>query len=109
MFEDLEITPAEVAGLTEQNAPVRIVDVREDWEWEYNHIPGAVHLPLDQMETRHAAELDPSADIVLYCHMGMRSLQAAVWLRQMGYPKAKSLAGGINRWADDIDPDMPRY
>jgi rhodanese-related sulfurtransferase len=109
MFQDLEITPAEVVAMQEKNAPVTLVDVREIWEWEYNRIEGARHLPMGEIEARHQTELSPAEEIVLYCHTGMRSLQAAVWLRQMGYANVRSLAGGINRWADEVSPDMPRY
>jgi len=108
MFPDLEVTPAEVVARKESGPLPLLVDVREDWEWEYNRIPDAIHIPLSEIEFRHA-ELDKGVEIILYCHHGMRSLQAAIWLRQEGYEKARSLAGGIDRWADDVEPEMPRY
>ena len=108
MFHDLEITPGEVVARRESGASPLLVDVREDWEWEYTKIPGAIHLPMGEIEARHT-ELDRSSEIVLYGHHGMRSLQAAAWLRQEGFERVKSLAGGIERWADDVDPEMPRY
>jgi len=109
MFQDLEITPDELAARLESGHPVRLIDVRESWEYEYNRIEGAELLPLSELEFRHAERLRPDEFVVCYCHMGMRSFNAAMWLKQQGYPEVKSLAGGINRWADERDPDMPRY
>jgi rhodanese-related sulfurtransferase len=109
MFDDLEISATEVKGRLETTPGLVLVDVRETWEWEYNHIPGAIHLPMGNIEFGHESALDRSAEIVLYCHTGMRSLQAAAWLRQEGYTSVKSLAGGVNAWADDVSPEMPRY
>jgi rhodanese-related sulfurtransferase len=109
VFQDIEITPAEVTRLRETGTPPRLIDVREEWEWEYNHIDGAEHLPLHQLEFRHSELLAPGDAIVVYCHHGMRSFQAAAWLRQAGYTNVRSLAGGVQRWADECDPDMPRY
>jgi rhodanese-related sulfurtransferase len=109
LFENIEVEPAAVVERLRNGEKLKLVDVREDWEWEYVRIPEASHLPLNQIEARHAALLSVDEPVVLYCHSGMRSLQAAIWLRQQGYAKVQSLAGGVNRWADDIDPDMPRY
>lgn len=109
MSDPIEISPTALAALLASGVPVTVVDVREAWEWEYNRISGAVHLPLSQMESRHAEVLTPVNRIVCYCHRGMRSFQAALWLRQEGYSGVVSLSGGIDAWADDVDPDMPRY
>lgn len=109
LFEDMEISALDVQARLGASAEIVLVDVRETWEWEYNRIPGAIHLPMGDIEARHETALDRSKEIVLYCHMGMRSLQATAWLRGEGYARVKSLAGGINAWADDVAPDMPRY
>lgn len=109
LFAGLEISAREVDERRRSGEPLQLVDVREGWEWDYSHIPGAVHLPLSEMETRHAEVLLPGIPIVFYCHMGMRSQQAAIWMRQEGRSDCRSMAGGINAWADDIDPEMPRY
>jgi len=53
--------------------------------------------------------LDSDDEIIVYCHRGMRSLDVAVWLRGQGVAQAKSLAGGIERWSLEIDPNVPRY
>jgi rhodanese-related sulfurtransferase len=54
-------------------------------------------------------EVEPDAEIVCYCHHGVRSLTAASILRQAGFGRAVSLAGGIDLWSRRIDPSVPRY
>jgi len=53
--------------------------------------------------------LDTDDEVICYCHHGMRSLDVAVWLRGQGVERAKSLAGGIDRWSAEIDSTVPRY
>ena len=85
-----------------------LVDVREPWEHQLCRIEGARLIPLGSL----AASLQTLPDVdelICYCHHGMRSLDAAAWLRLQGFEKAKSLAGGIERWSREIDPKVPRY
>jgi len=58
-----------------------------------------------------AAELEPyrAREIVVHCHHGGRSMQVTQWLRQQGYSRVQSMAGGIDRWACEIEPNLPRY
>jgi rhodanese-related sulfurtransferase len=49
------------------------------------------------------------ARIIVYCHLGVRSLQVAQWLRQQGYSQTQSLTGGIDAWSQEINPELPRY
>ena len=109
LFEGLEISALEVDARRRKGEALQLVDVREGWEWDYSRIPDAVHLPLSEFEQRWSEVLKPGIPIVFYCHMGMRSQQAAIWMRQAGRADSQSMAGGINAWADDIDPSMPRY
>ena len=85
-----------------------LVDVREPPEWEMVRLEGARLAPLARLPGR-AHGLDPAAEIVTYCHHGIRSLQAATFLRSVGLPRVRSLAGGIDRWAREIDREMVRY
>ena len=88
--------------------PGRVVlDVREPWEWEIAHIDGSRHLPLGQLPSR-LGEFDPRAEIVTVCHKGKRSLMAQQLLQGAGF-RARSLAGGIDAWAERVDPGMARY
>ena len=107
-MENLEITPADVKARLEQGEKLVLIDVREPWEYALCRIEGAKHVPLGTL----AASLETLPDVdevICYCHHGMRSLDAAAWLRFQGIERAKSLAGGIERWSIEIDPQVPRY
>jgi adenylyltransferase/sulfurtransferase len=107
--DSLEVDPATVASLLKAGGrPTVLLDVREDDEVGLCRLPGSVWIPLAQLTAR-ANEMDANANIVVYCHTGHRSLVAAQWLRESGFPRAYSLAGGIDRWATEIDPSLPRY
>jgi len=107
-MDELEITPAAVKARLDSGEKLVLIDVREPWEHQLCRIEGATLIPLGTL----AASLQtlPEVDeLVCYCHHGMRSLDAATWLRFQGIEKAKSLAGGIERWSVEIDPNVPRY
>ncbi len=55
------------------------------------------------------AALESAEDVILFCHHGVRSLDAAAWLRSQGVEGARSMTGGIDRWSTEIDPLVPRY
>ena len=76
----------------------RILDVREDYEWEAGHIDGAVHIPLDQLPER-VDELDPHHDLHVICRSGGRSQRAAQWLEGNGYT-AMNVGGGMGAWLE---------
>ncbi len=75
----------------------RILDVREDDEWEAGHIAGAVHVPLMQIPAR-APELDLDADWLAVCRVGGRSLQATAYLSRLGL-RVSNVEGGMEAWA----------
>src|SRR5580693_3937917 len=107
-MDELEIKPADVKERLDRGESLVLVDVREQWEYDLCRIEGAKHVPLGSL----AASLNTLPDVdevICYCHHGMRSLDAAAWLRFQGFAKAKSLAGGIERWSVEIDPRVPRY
>ena len=87
---------------------VLLVDVREPHEARIAVIEGAKLIPLGSLSER-AGELDREAEIVLYCHHGVRSLRALEMLRGAGFTRLRSLRGGIDAWSRDIDPRVPRY
>ena len=98
-----QITPAEAAALDGHV----LLDVREPWEVELVSLDGAVHIPLGQLADR-VGELDPTVPVVAYCHYGSRSEQARLFLEANGFD-VRNLAGGIEAWARDIEPEMRRY
>ncbi len=69
---------------------------------------GAKLIPLGSLAANGGA-LESAEEVVCYCHHGMRSLDAAAWLRSQGVEGAKSMAGGIERWSREVDPSVPRY
>ena len=87
---------------------VVLVDVREPHEWEIVHIDGARLIPLSALPDR-LGELDGHAEIVTHCHHGARSMKALEILRAAGFTKVRSLAGGIDAWAERIEAGMARY
>lgn len=101
-----EIGPKELHELLSRSA-VTLVDVREPWESELCTIEGAALLPMRSLPQR-LQEIPTDKPVALYCHHGHRSLMAARFLAQFGYD-ALSLAGGIARWAEEIEPGMARY
>lgn len=107
-MDELEIKPADVKARLDRGEKLHLVDVREPWEYDLCRIEGAMLVPLGAL----AASLNTLPDVdevICYCHHGLRSLDAATWLRFQGIVKAKSLAGGIERWSLEVDPTVPRY
>jgi rhodanese-related sulfurtransferase len=107
-MDDMQISTKEVNERVARGDKLLLVDVREQWEYDLCKIPGAKLIPLGTLPANLNALLDAD-EVICYCHHGMRSLDAAVWLRQQGVESAKSMAGGIERWSVDVDPQVPRY
>ena len=105
---DYEILPGEAAALLSEGK-ARLIDVREAWEFETAHIANSMLMPMGDVPARAHQELDPDERLVVMCHHGMRSMNVAVWLRNQGFEQAQSLTGGIDAWAAEVDPNVPRY
>jgi adenylyltransferase/sulfurtransferase len=104
-----EITAEELRReMDEKGGDLVLVDVREPHEWEIAHIEGARLIPLNQLPER-LSELDGHAEIVTHCHHGVRSMRALEILKGAGFGKVRSLAGGIDAWAERIEPGLARY
>lgn len=102
-----QITPRELKQRLE-NGEMVLIDVREYNEWIYCRIEGAELIPLRKIYTEHIPATE-EAPIVLYCHTGQRSYQAAQILQERGYANVYNLQGGIDAYAQLVDPDIPRY
>lgn len=104
---DLEVTPRDVKARIES---VLLVDCRTPQEAAAARIQGAVLVPLDEFAGKAEWLVDEAGNrsIVIHCHMGGRSMKAALFLRGQGID-AKSMAGGIDAWSLDVDPSVPRY
>jgi adenylyltransferase/sulfurtransferase len=103
-----DITAPELADRLAHGDTLRLIDVREPHELEIAKLEGAELIPLGQLAGR-MSELDTAEDIVLFCKGGTRSTRALELLLGAGFRKLKNLKGGINAWAEEVDPEMPVY
>ncbi|MBN8465961.1 molybdopterin-synthase adenylyltransferase MoeB [Corallococcus exiguus] len=99
-----EVSHEHVHQLLGSGAKVKLVDVREADEYAGGRLPGAVHIPRGYLELRIEEKVARDEELVLYCAGGTRSALAARTLREMGYTRVSSLAGGYNRWSDAALP-----
>ncbi|HIM13005.1 TPA: hypothetical protein EYM26_19635 [Candidatus Poribacteria bacterium] len=102
------ILPQVLKQMIDKGQDFVLLDVREQDEYETAHIEGTRFIPIGQIPHR-ASELNPYDEIVVYCHHGMRSLDAAYLLQQIGFKRVSSLVGGIDRWSKEIDPNVRQY
>jgi rhodanese-related sulfurtransferase len=106
----LEISPAELGAKLRSENPPHLLDVRETDENQFAALPNSTLIPLGELPWRlEEIEHWKDRDVVVYCHHGMRSLQAISQMRQAGFVRLKNLAGGIDRWSLEVDPALPRY
>jgi molybdopterin/thiamine biosynthesis adenylyltransferase/rhodanese-related sulfurtransferase len=103
-----EISAAELQLERRRKPDLVLVDVREPREAEIARIDGARNIPLRELPGR-LAELPGHGEIVTLCHHGLRSLKAREILKGAGFANVRSLAGGIDAWAREVDPGVPRY
>jgi sulfur-carrier protein adenylyltransferase/sulfurtransferase len=104
-----EVTVQEMKkALDTPSLNVKVIDVREPDEWQIARIDGVPLIPLGTLPQRFT-ELDPNQQIYIHCKSGVRSLKALYFLREQGFKYVKSVKGGINAWADEIDHNVPKY
>lgn len=106
-----EVTPREAAEMLRASPKDHLLlDCRTPEEWATSRIEGAVLIPMREIEDR-LSELAGHEDhtVIVQCHHGRRSLRVMSLLRQRGFEKAVSMAGGIDRWSEEVDPKVPRY
>jgi rhodanese-related sulfurtransferase len=108
LLANIEVTPREVSERLERGDNFLFVDVREKWEYETARIEGSLLIPLREIPA-NLPQMAAARDIVFFCHHGVRSLDAAAWLRSQGVEGARSMSGGIDRWTTEVDPLVPRY
>jgi adenylyltransferase/sulfurtransferase len=104
-----EVTVQEMKkALDDPGLGIKVIDVREPEEHQIAHIKGVPLIPLSVLPQRFT-ELDPNQHIYIHCKSGVRSLKALQFLREQGYKYLKSVRGGINAWADEVDHNVPKY
>ncbi len=107
---DYEISNHEFAAQWKQaGAEICVLDVREAWEFQLGALQGSLHIPMGEVPARVHQELDPEAHTVVVCHHGVRSWSVTHWLREQGFERAQSLAGGLDAWSQQVDASLPRY
>lgn len=102
------ITVRDLKARMDKGDKIFLLDVREPHEYSLAKIDGSVLIPLGQVP-HSLKQLDQSAEIVAYCHKGMRSADAVGFLLQQGFSNVKNLIGGIEAWSIEIDQSVPRY
>jgi sulfur-carrier protein adenylyltransferase/sulfurtransferase len=102
-----DMTVEELKQRLERGDDLFVLDVREPHEYQISNIGGHL-IPLNDLPKR-LGELDSNREIVVHCKMGGRSAKAVEFLRQSGFGRVHNLAGGINAWADRVDPKLPKY
>jgi rhodanese-related sulfurtransferase len=105
----LEITPLEVKQRLDSGEKLRLVDVREPFEFQQAHIDGSELIPMRSVPQALPSLEKEEAPLIVFCHHGMRSLQVVSWLREQGVEQCVSMAGGIDRWSLEVDSTVPRY
>jgi rhodanese-related sulfurtransferase len=104
-----QIQPGDVKQLLDSGERFVLLDVRQPEENAFCALPGSVLIPLGELPGR-VAELSATDElVVVYCHHGVRSLSGAAVLARAGFPNVASMAGGIDRWSQVVDPAVPRY
>jgi adenylyltransferase/sulfurtransferase len=103
-----EITPAELAERLRRGDDIELIDVREPYELDIARIPNVKLIPLGTLPEA-LPTLDDSRETVVICRTGARSGRAVRQLQAAGFRRVYNLAGGIHRWADEVDPSLPKY
>lgn len=103
----MQIEPEELSRTLAEGTAIRLIDVRSREEHEAVALPGSELMTQELLQQLFAG--DKTARVVVYCHHGQRSLDAAAYLAGHGMPQVQSLAGGIDAWSLRIDPSLPRY
>jgi len=105
---EFEIEPRDLQRRLEAGDPVFLLDVRNPDEHAICALEPSELIPLPRLlDGIH--QLDSARDMVVYCHTGIRSAQAVNFLRGVGFSRVKNLRGGIDAWAVQVDPAVPRY
>jgi rhodanese-related sulfurtransferase len=105
-----QLSPVALASMLAPEAAQTpfLLDVREPEEFAICRIAGTTLIPMREVPQR-LSELPSDVPIICICHHGGRSMQVAMFLASRGFDNVNNLAGGIDRWARDVDPAMPTY
>jgi rhodanese-related sulfurtransferase len=105
----MEIEPEEVKRRLDAGERLRLVDVREPFEYHQAHIAKTELIHMRSVPQEIESLRSTPEPLVVFCHHGVRSLQVVEWLRSQGLEDCMSMSGGIDQWSLAIDPAVPRY
>jgi rhodanese-related sulfurtransferase len=103
----MQIRPQDLHAMMHDGQPLRLLDVRSREEHEAVKLPNSELMSQDVIQQLFGG--DKAQRIVVYCHHGVRSLDAAAYLVGHGMTNVQSLAGGIDAWSCEVDQSVPRY
>lgn len=106
--DKIQASVQEVFDAAKNENGMKLIDVREPFEREIAKIESSQLLTRD-LASEIMSTWSKDAEIVFYCHEGMRSLDAASYFAGHGFKNAKSMRGGIDAWSCEIDASVPRY
>lgn len=109
MIQINEISVEELDKKLDGKDKFKLIDVREQNEFDIARIEGAELIPLSSFQTEAVKKLKPEDEIVVHCHHGGRSRQACLFLKSMGFNNVTNVTGGIDAWSLQIDPEVTRY
>jgi rhodanese-related sulfurtransferase len=107
----LEVSVRDVQQRLSAGEKLHLIDVREPHEFAIAKIEGAALIPMRSVpgELQDLEARADEAPLIVFCHHGVRSLNVVHWLREQGVANCASLAGGIDAWSLQADPNVPRY
>ena len=108
MYDIPQLTPQQLQDKLSASSDILLLDVREPEEAALCRLPNSILIPMNKLSMRQN-ELPDGKEIIVYCHHGIRSQYCALYLADTGFEQTANLKGGIDAWAREIDPAMPRY
>lgn len=102
------ISPQEAKQLIENESSLKLIDVREPWEYKLAKLENSQLIPLRDL-TNHLEKFEPNDSFLIYCHHGSRSFYACAYMLQQGFKEVYNLEGGIDAWSKEIDKSIPKY
>ncbi len=108
--DETRISPRAAKKRLDRGEKLFILDVREPIEYDMSHLADVTLIPMGQVPARiNELASQRDGEVVVLCHHGIRSQMVSTWLRHHGFKHVKNLEGGIDRWAAEADPSIPRY
>ena len=106
--DNTQLTVQQVSERLKAPNPPKLLDTRSQAEYEIVHLPDSI-LATDEVVNEALQSWDKNAEIICVCHHGIRSLNAAQFLRKQGFTNVRSMSGGLDAWSQQIDAKLPRY